>query len=64
MTDDQLAKLRRARNHLSAALGQALPTDDQIIVGHMREALDQIEQIIQARAPSIPVLISNLVAAE
>lgn len=34
-----MTRLDDAISHLACALGQALPTDDAIIVGHMREAL-------------------------
>ena len=30
--------INEARSHLKAALVQALPEDDQIIIGHIREA--------------------------
>jgi hypothetical protein len=31
-----------ARSHLRVALSQSLPTDDQIIIGHIRSALEAI----------------------
>lgn len=33
-----LAALREAHSHLSAVLAQAIPSDDQIIIGHVRDA--------------------------
>ena len=38
MTDEQKQKIQEARAHLAVALVQVHPSDDQIIVGHMREA--------------------------
>lgn len=34
-----MTRLDDAISHLSCALGQVVPTDDAIIVGHMRDAL-------------------------
>lgn len=33
-----LASVREARSHLLAALAQTIPSDDEIIVGHIRDA--------------------------
>lgn len=38
MTDEQKQKIQEARSHLAVALVQVHPSDDQIIVGHMRAA--------------------------
>lgn len=37
-----LSRLRDARAHIDAAIGQALPSDDPIIVDHMRAASAQL----------------------
>lgn len=37
-----LSRLRDARAHLEAAIGQALPSDDAVIVDHMRAASAQL----------------------
>lgn len=47
--DDAL--LEEARDHLGAALKQALPEDDQVIVGHMREAHALLRAALKARRP-------------
>lgn len=38
MEKQQLEKINEARAHLAVALVQSLPSDDQIIIGHIREA--------------------------
>lgn len=38
MTDTQKQKIQEARAHLAVALVQVHPSDDKIIVDHMREA--------------------------
>jgi hypothetical protein len=37
------AALDIAKSHLRVALVQALPSDDQIIIGHIRSALEALE---------------------
>ena len=39
--------LREAAGHLGAALVQSLHSDDQIIVGHIREAKDLIDKALK-----------------
>lgn len=45
--DDPL--IEDARDHLGAALKQALPSDDQNIIGHMREAHALLRAALKAR---------------
>ena len=45
---DALALVREAESHLSVALSQSLPTDDAIIIGHVRVAVSLLDQIIRA----------------
>lgn len=35
-----MSRLDDAIGHLASAVGQSLPTDDQIIIGHVRDALE------------------------
>jgi hypothetical protein len=37
--------VEEARSHLRVALSQTLPTDDQIIIGHIRSALEKLEEL-------------------
>jgi len=39
-------KIALAKSHLRVALLQSLPADDQIIIGHIREALEALESPI------------------
>lgn len=40
--------VREARSHLECALGQAVPGDDQIIIGHVRSASELLKLVIDA----------------
>ena len=37
------ARMHDARSHLICAMGQSLPSDDQIIMGHVRDAARLLE---------------------
>jgi hypothetical protein len=39
----------RARDHLIGALAQSLPSDDQIILGHVQEAADILKNVLSQR---------------
>lgn len=41
-----LAAAREARDHLGAALVQALASDDEIIIGHVRDAHDGLHRAL------------------
>lgn len=45
-----MARLDDAISHLSCALGQVVPSDDAIIVGHMRDALELLRTEEAVRA--------------
>ena len=49
-----MSKLDKARDHLGAALIQALPSDDAVIMGHVRDAhaliKDSARELRMARA--------------
>ena len=45
-------KLEQARDHLIGALAQSLPSDDQIIMGHVQEALDLLRGELRANGIS------------
>lgn len=44
----RLTVLRNARSHLQAALMQTVPTDDQIMMDHVRTANDELLPLIHA----------------
>jgi hypothetical protein len=48
MTDRNMADLLEARAHLRVALAQALPSDDAILVEHMRMARELLDQVLEA----------------
>lgn len=65
MESTQLAKVVDARCELGAAVRQALPSDDKIIVGHMRRAEELLSEVIReaneqrrvsTRAPEPPIV--------
>ena len=47
-TRTALDDAKEARDHLGAALVQVLPSDDQIIIGHMRDAHALLQRVIKA----------------
>lgn len=59
-----LSRLRDARAHIECALMQVVPTDDQIIVGHMRSAsaelLATIRELQAARDEQRPAWMPEL----
>jgi len=49
-----MSRVTDARDHLGAALIQALPSDDQIIIGHVRDAHRLLKlEARERRAPGI-----------
>jgi hypothetical protein len=49
--DNQLRLLRDARNHLYVAVLQSLKTDDQTIMGHVRDALHELDEVLGGSYP-------------
>lgn len=48
ITSHHLTALRDARSHLEAALMQSIPSDDPIILGHIRDASAELLRTIRA----------------
>ena len=46
--------LWEVRHHLGAACAQVLPTDDEIVVGHLRAALAILDEVLQPVADTSP----------
>jgi hypothetical protein len=46
--------IREAASHLRVALVQATPNDDQIIMGHVRQALNMLEAVCEAARAAAP----------
>ena len=42
-------RIEQAFGHLAGALMQAIPSDDQIIIGHMQEARDLLQAELRER---------------
>lgn len=42
---DPRALVRSALSHLQAAEGQSCPSDDQIIIGHLRTAIELLKPV-------------------
>jgi|GEM_PF-2876354 len=49
---DDVARIREAQEHLYVAVLQSLKTDDDIIMGHVRDALDQLDQVLGGNYPA------------
>lgn len=48
-------RIEEAFAHLAGALTQSIPSDDQIIIGHMRDAHDLLRaELRERRTPSPP----------
>lgn len=47
MTEEQRQMILDARSHLAVALVQVHPNDDQIIVGHMKEAKAALDAVLE-----------------
>lgn len=47
MTDAEKLQLADARDHLGAALIQSIPSDDQMIIGHVRDAHGILETLLR-----------------
>jgi len=59
MTTEQ--RLMEIYAHLKTAVVQSLPSDDQIIMGHVRDALVQTnEALAEVRAEAIAALVETL----
>lgn len=48
----QMDRIEEAFGHLAGALMQSIPSDDQIIIGHMREAHDLLQAELRDRRTS------------
>src|SRR3954467_13924938 len=53
MTREKLVqRLREARAHLEVSIVQSLPSDDAIIMGHVRDASELLRATIEALVPA------------
>ena len=54
MTDEQKKSIEEIVGHLGAALSQAMPSDDAIIIGHIREAHAEASRLMSGgKIPAI-----------
>jgi hypothetical protein len=49
MSDDERKVILDAWSHLVGALAQSIPSDDQIIIGHMRDSADLLHTLLRAK---------------
>jgi hypothetical protein len=49
MSDDERKIILDAWAHLAGALAQSISSDDQIIIGHMRDAADLLHALLRAK---------------
>jgi len=48
---DDVARIRDAQEHLYVAVLQSLKTDDAMIMGHVRDALHQLDHVLGGSYP-------------